>query len=328
MVDGRCGFRPHEINLRVTSQGGPSDDYRGIVAWLQLSIVTDQAQIACVSKLLSEVGALAVTCRGVADEPLFESAPGETPLWAVARLTGLFRTHREVEHALQALDARLGPEALRGPVVETLEDKDWEREWIQWSRPLRFGNRLCVTPSWCQSPTAADAVNVVLDPGLAFGTGTHASTELCLEWLAGARLCGVEIIDYGCGSGILAIAGVKLGARHAYAVDTDARAIQATMDNARRNHVLAAIEAILPGALPAVQAEVVVANILANPLITLAPRLASLVAWEGHIVLSGILADQAPAIGKAYAPWFDMDAPVLRGEWVRLVGKRVRRPGD
>jgi ribosomal protein L11 methyltransferase len=186
---------------------------------------------------------------------------------------------------------------------------------------MRFGANLWIVPSWTAAPDAG-AVNILLDPGLAFGTGTHPTTRLCLEWLDAHPTAGQQVIDYGCGSGILAIAAARLGAGHVWAVDNDPQALTATRDNAGRNEVTAHIDTALPAGLPACQADVLIANILAGPLIDLAPHFATLVRPAGAIVLSGILPEQAAQVLAAYRPWFDMALPSEHEGWVRLEGCR------
>lgn len=205
--------------------------------------------------------------------------------------------------------------------VEILEDKDWEREWMENFHPMQFGQRLWICPSWRDVPDP-EAVNVMLDPGLAFGTGTHPTTALCLTWLDGQELGGQTVIDYGCGSGILGIAALKLGAGRVIGVDIDPQAIEASRENAARNGVENGVELYLPADRPQLQADVLVANILAGPLRELASDIASLVKPGGRLALSGILATQAEEVRAAYLPWFEMDAPVEQEEWVRLSGIR------
>jgi ribosomal protein L11 methyltransferase len=206
-----------------------------------------------------------------------------------------------------------------------VEDKDWEREWMDDFRPLQFGSRLWIVPSWHQPPDP-DAANLSLDPGLAFGTGTHPTTALCLEWLDGQDVGGQQVIDYGCGSGILGLAALLLGADHVTGVDTDQQALEASRENARRNEVdESRLDLYLPGDEPGTVADVMLANILAQPLIGLAPHLAGKVKAGGHLVLSGILSSQAREVMAAYEPWFIMDEPEQREEWIRLTGRRNDR---
>jgi ribosomal protein L11 methyltransferase len=197
---------------------------------------------------------------------------------------------------------------------------------MQHFHPMRFGARLWICPSW-QAPPAPDAVNILLDPGLAFGTGTHPTTALCLEWVDQHGADYDEVIDYGCGSGILALAAAKLGARHVWAVDNDPQALLATRANAANNGVAHLIDAVTPQALPALRTQLLLANILAQPLIDLADRFSAYVSPGGYIVLSGILTQQAASVAAAYQKHFEMAPWVGKDEWIRLVGKKRLQEG-
>jgi ribosomal protein L11 methyltransferase len=291
--------------------------YPNSMSWLQLKLQTSPEQAPRLSDLLSAAGAMAVTLEDAADEPLYEPPPGSQPLWSHATLSGLFEAAVDVQAVLDELRAELGGTALPPFRVEALEQRDWQRECQQHFQPRCFGDRLWVCPSWHEPPESA-GITVRLDPGLAFGTGSHPTTALCLEWLAGADIAEASVIDYGCGSGILAIAAAKLGAAEVWAVDIDPQALQATADNARANGVAASIRAVPPEALPALQAQVLVANILAGPLVALAPRFAQLVRTGGRIALSGILAEQAAEVCAAYMPLFILD-PVTESDGWGLV---------
>ncbi|MFQ5645052.1 MAG: 50S ribosomal protein L11 methyltransferase, partial [Thiogranum sp.] len=205
---------------------------------------------------------------------------------------------------------------------ETLHDQDWERLWLERFQPMKFGERLWICPDGQRPPQDDAAILIDLDPGLAFGTGTHATTALCLEWLDRHAPRQQSVLDYGCGSGILAVAALKLGAAQVWGVDIDRQALWASGENAERNGVRAGLRTGLPGELPDQVFDLLLANILANPLIELAPRLAGLVRPDGWLVLSGILSAQADAVRAAYAPWFSLSGPVERDGWVRLHGKR------
>ena len=208
---------------------------------------------------------------------------------------------------------------------ELLEDKDWEREWMDLFEPMKFGERLWVCPSWKPVPDES-AVNVMLDPGLAFGTGTHPTTALCLQWLDSLNLKGKTVIDYGCGSGILAIAALKLGALKVYAMDIDPQAVTATIDNAKRNAVNE--ERLLvgkPEILDGIIVDVVVANILAGPLNELAESISKHCVSHGKLALSGLLDTQAEPTRQTYLQWFDMDSPCFEGEWSRLTGTKNKK---
>lgn len=295
-----------------------------LMPWIQLKIDTDADSVERLSELLGEAGALSVTWEDAADQPLFEPPPGATPLWHATRVVGLFDAGADLPTVVEQLEAAL-EYPLHGWRASPLEDKDWERAWMDNFHPMRFGERLWICPSWCEPP-APEAVNILLDPGLAFGTGTHPTTSLCLTWLDSQRLSGCTVIDYGCGSGILAIAAALLGAERVFAIDNDPQALLATRDNAERNHVDARIHACLPDALDdalaGAQADVLVANILAGPLIALAPRFASLTRPTGSLALSGILNEQADAVASAYAADFTLHAPQQLEDWTRLDGRR------
>ncbi|MBL1277102.1 MAG: 50S ribosomal protein L11 methyltransferase [Ectothiorhodospiraceae bacterium] len=293
--------------------------------WLQLTFETTPEDADSFSDLLSETGANAVTFLDSADQPLYEPPVGETPLWSRTRIIGLFDAGTDMGAVLSQISAAITPNKLPDHRISPLEDKDWVREWMENFKPMSFGERLWIVPSWTPAPHP-DAVNILLDPGLAFGTGTHPTTDLCLQWLdkhgAEHDAENKEVIDYGCGSGILAVAAAKLGAGHVWAVDNDPQALTATKDNADKNGVAEHITAVLPGALPHVQTPLLLANILAQPLMEFAERFSTLVIPGGHIVLSGILIDQAEQVTASYTPWFDMDEPKIKDEWVRLSGRR------
>jgi len=287
--------------------------------WIQLKLETSADTAPTFEDALMELGAVSVTMEDSADQPLYEPPPGETPLWNATRVTALFDSETEMALVVAALESQF--ETLPAHRIEALEDKDWIRAWMDQFHPLKFGNRLWIVPTWREAPEP-NAVNVLLDPGLAFGTGTHQTTALCLEWLDGLDLSGKTTVDYGCGSGILGIAAKLLGAERVWAVDNDPQALLATRENAQRNECGDTLEVYPPERCPSVQVDVVVANILANPLIELAPRLASLCKPDGLIALSGILERQADAVCEAYSPWFTLD-PVKHFEgWVRISGRK------
>ena len=263
-------------------------------------------------------GALSVTLTDAADHPVLEPAPGCTPLWPSVRLSALFAEQNPQRVA--ALLSTFLDEPLPIHRFDEVRDRPWEREWLEDFRPMRFGRRLCVSPHGAPAPDA-DTVVVRLDPGLAFGTGSHPSTRLCLEWLEAASLNGLEAIDYGCGSGILSIAAVRLGARIVVAVDIDPQALTATRDNAARNGVGEYVVTRTPDE-PLAAADVLLANILSGPLIELAPRFATLVRPRGSVVLAGLIVSQAGAVTLAYRPWFDIRPFGAHDDWVCLHGVR------
>lgn len=287
------------------------------MAWIQFICNTTQEKAEALSDALSECGAAAVTFEDDADQPIYEPDVGETPLWTATRLTALFDAETRSEDVTKMLTNVM--DEVPHFKVEAVEDKDWEREWMANFQPIQFGERLWICPSWHQPP-APEAVNILLDPGLAFGTGTHATTALCLNWLDTADLTGKYVIDYGCGSGILAIAAALLGAEKVIAVDTDPQALEATRANAKRNGV--DIEAYLPGECPDEPCDLLLANILAGPLQTLAPRFANLCKPAADIVLSGILQTQADVVSDSYKAWFAMQPATQKEDWIRLSGQR------
>lgn len=290
--------------------------------WIQLKLNTSGSQAEDLSDALVESGAVSVTFQDTHDNPVFEPLPGETLLWGDTDVIGLFDAATDMSEVVAMLEQHplLGSGFLHK--IEQLEDKDWEREWMDNFHPMRFGERLWICPSWREVPDP-NAVNVMLDPGLAFGTGTHPTTALCLQWLDGLDLNGKTVIDFGCGSGILAIAALKLGAARAIGIDIDPQAIQASRDNAQRNGVSERLELYLPQQQPSnLQADVVVANILAGPLRELAPIISELVKPNGYLGLSGVLATQADSVAQAYQQQFKLDPVSEREEWCRITGQR------
>ncbi len=273
------------------------------------------AEAACVA-----LGAIAVTLADAGDEPLLEPAPGATPLWREIRMRALFADTAEPAVLAATLAIVLGlPAAAIG--VEHVADRVWEREWLKDFRPMRFGRRLWVCPAG-QRPGHPVEVALELDPGLAFGTGTHATTALCLEWLESRDLAGCVLLDYGCGSGILALAALKLGAASATAFDIDPQALLATRENAARNGLDRNL--VVAGEYDAIEGvfDLVVANILAQPLIELAPALAARCRAGGALLLAGMLEPQGAEVAQAYGPWFDVETAARREGWITLAGRR------
>ncbi len=290
--------------------------------WVQLTIATGAERAETLSQALETAGALSVTLADAADQPVLEPRPGETPIWSQTRVIALFPAGTDLTPLQTALTPHLSAAERASWRVDTLADQVWERAWLEHFHPLRFGERLWVCPS-DQEPPDPDAVIVRLDPGLAFGTGTHPTTALCLAWLDAAPLTHAQVIDYGCGSGILAVAAAKLGAATVHAVDIDPQALTATRDNAARNGVAERIHTCAPERLPAVTADIVIANILAGPLVELADHLSALLKPGAHLVLSGLLAEQADAVQRAYAATVTWEPPAQQQEWVRLHGVRT-----
>lgn len=287
--------------------------------WIQLTLITDKAGSEEAEQALLDAGALSVTLKDAKDNPVLEPLPGETPLWDHIIITGLYEADIDTEALKQQVRSDLGDNlSLK---VEALEDKDWVRAWMDDYKPMQFGSRLWVCPRH-QPPPQPDAVNLMLDPGLAFGTGTHPTTALCLEWLDSAEMDGKQVLDFGCGSGVLAIAALLLGAAHCDGTDIDPQAITASEDNARANHVFDRLSLYLPQAQPDRQYDIVLANILAGPLTELAEQLAMHCKPGAQIVLSGILQTQGDKIIQAYSPWFELDPIAVKEEWIRVTGTR------
>ncbi|MEB8287448.1 50S ribosomal protein L11 methyltransferase [Aeromonas veronii] len=288
--------------------------------WIQIRINATAKTADKVSNMLLGRGAQAVTFMDAKDVPVYEPMPGETPLWGETEVMGLFDAETDPAPTIAFFQQIFGENV--GYKVEQLEDKDWVREWMDHFHPMQFGERLWICPSWRDVPNP-DAVNVMLDPGLAFGTGTHPTTALCLQWLDGLDLTGKTVVDFGCGSGILGIAALKLGAARVIGIDIDPQAIQASRDNAERNGVAGQIELYLPADQPQdVEADVVVANILAGPLRELAPLIASHGKAGSLMALSGVLESQAPELETIYGQWFEMDPTAVKEEWCRLSGRK------
>jgi ribosomal protein L11 methyltransferase len=289
--------------------------------WLQVRLAISPEQAETYEDALLEIGAVSVTFMDAEDQPIFEPELNTTPLWSHTHLLALFEADTDASAVFAHLQL-LTDASLPEHHAEVIEDQDWERSWMDNFQPMRFGRRLWIVPSWHVAPEPG-AVNLLLDPGLAFGTGTHPTTALCLEWLDGQQLQDTQVLDFGCGSGILAIAALLLGARQAVGTDIDVQALEASRDNAQRNGIAdERFPVYLPADLPVQQADVLVANILAGPLVSLAPQLSGLVRPGGLLALSGILAEQGEDVAAAYAEDFELDPIANRDGWVRISGRR------
>ena len=288
---------------------------------LQVFLTVNEKDLKAIEKTLFDCGALSITFQDAEDRPGLEPVPGEMLVWSRITLTGLFAANSDSILIRSSLQAALGKDVkLR---FEHVADKDWSRIWMADFKPMRFGKRLWICPSW-QSHSEPDSIVISLDPGLAFGTGTHPTTALCLQWLDTYPPLAAELIDYGCGSGILAIAALKLGARHVWAVDIDPQALIATNKNAHKNKIATAdLDIVKPERLPEVHVDLLIANILSGPLIDLSQRLAETMKPGGTLVLSGILSEQAEIVIKAYTNHFKMWSPLKKDEWVLLQGLRL-----
>ena len=300
-----------------------ASDSQAAITWLQLRFVCAAATATQLAEHLSDCGALAVSLDAAEDRPLYEPQPGATPLWSITRVSGLFPGADDSVRLLAELERRLAPERMPEAVVEILEDREWARLYQDAFEPTCFGGRLWVVPSWVDAAALeAGQVSLTLDPGLAFGTGSHPTTAMCLAWLAGENVDDGEAVDYGCGSGILAVAAAKLGARRVWAVDSDPQALEATRRNAAANAVGSRVEVCAPQNLPPLTADLLVSNILANTLSGMAETLSVLLAPGGRLALAGILEEQAPAVVASFAPWCALRPVALRDDWVLLAGDR------
>ena len=297
--------------------------------WLELSLTVRAEQQPSAEEALDDLGALSLTLRDAdAETPdeqaIFEPGVGELPLWPTITLNALFDAdadRRGLTAALGELLPWLEPDQIS---FREVADEDWERAWMDQFKPMPFGRRLWIYP-WNIEPPADDALVVVrLDPGLAFGSGTHPTTALCLEWLDGLELSGRQVTDYGCGSGILAIAALKLGAASAIGVDNDPQALIASADNAERNGVAERLALFLPQHAPTAPADVFVANILAGPLGQLAPLFAAATRAGAPFAISGILQGQQDELLQRYGEWFEALSVTTREDWVRISGRRRR----
>lgn len=300
------------------------------MAWQQVTVRIDGDRAAAAEQLLGELGAVSVTLRDAGDEAVFQLDRDSTPLWREVIATGLFSDETDTAALIERIRAGLQLSTPDAVTAEALEDRDWERVWMEDFHPVRFGRRLWVCPSWSEPPDPS-AVNLMLDPGLAFGSGTHPTTAMCLEWLEAQSqdpskkesLEGQYVIDYGCGSGILAIAALKLGASRALGVDNDPQAVTATANNREANGIAAQrLTVALPGEHDSTPADIVIANILSGPLQELMPTLAELVRPGGQLVLSGVLSEQTTPLLERYAVHFDMEPPRQHGEWICVAGRR------
>lgn len=295
--------------------------------WLQIHITVDQAQVDFTETLLSSLGAVSVTLDDAENQDLLEPLPGETPLWNKVIVTGIYAQEEGEEIDVNALMTFITAQMPEAPLRhEFIEDQEWERTWMDAYEPIQIGEKFWIVPEWMEAPEA-DAVNIKLDPGLAFGTGNHASTFLCLQWLGQTDVKDKIVIDYGCGSGILGVAALLLGAKKVYATDIDPQAVLATQQNAELNGVLGNLFVGLPDEFneefKAQKADVFVANILAGPLMALAPEFATLVKSEGEFALAGILEEQVADVSSVYSEFFDILQVEKREEhWCRISGKR------
>lgn len=293
-----------------------------VMAWWQLSVQCSEDELEQTEDSLLAIGATCITLSDAEDNPIYEPLPGDSPVWKHSVVTGMFEQELQLEDLYDQL-VRLLPDHLVATARKSiLEDEDWERVHLRHFSPIRYTDNLWVVPSWLIPPDPS-AVNIRLDPGLAFGTGSHPTTALCLAWMGEKNFQDQSVIDYGCGSGILAIAACKLGAKRVFAVDIDPQALDASTENALRNDIEPDRLLIsLPQQLEFNKADLLVANILSGPLIELAPSFAGLVKPGAEILLSGILEEQANDVKLAYQPSFEMHPENVREGWVAISGTR------
>lgn len=291
------------------------------MTWQQITCHSTLAHRDTISDTFEAAGAASVTYQDAEDQPVLEPAPGETPMWDDLLITALFPIDDDLDPIMLELQLNKAAWGIQSITLEKLEDQEWVRAWMDNFHPMQFGDNLWVYPSWHDKPEG-DGAKILLDPGLAFGTGTHPTTALCLEWLGQHQsLKGKTVLDYGCGSGILALAALMLGAEKVVATDIDPQALIATQDNAQRNGIAeGVIHTCYPDEMPQEQFDIVLANILAGPLVQLAPTIAQYLSPEGDLVLSGILAEQADNIRQAYDPLLVSSHIEQQEDWIRLSG--------
>lgn len=295
--------------------------------WLKLKLRITEGYAQPLAEAFEEWGAISVTLEDAADQPLFETHWDKNPLWSQVMVTGLFPEHTSTDDILaRARELMQLPESPPHE-IDLLGDEDWAHSWMAHYKPLQVGRNLWVVPSWCEAPEPT-AINIILDPGLAFGTGDHPTTSLCLEWLSELTLADKTVLDYGCGSGILSIAALKLGARQVYAVDIDAQALEVTRRNAIHNGIHHGMHVMLPSELTQnFQADIVIANILFGTLTELAPEITARVRPGGWLVLSGLLGeDQAAEVRPHYQPPFECTQREKQ-KWFLLAGRKPTEVG-
>ncbi len=289
------------------------------MTWHQITVITNENLAPRIADFFDNLGAVSVTYMDAEDEPVYEPAIGETKIWSNTEVIALYEIDVDPVLIKTRLYAQFKADQMHNYRHEIIEDQEWERAWMEFYKPMKFAEKLWVCPT-DQEQYETGTVCLTLDPGLAFGTGTHPTTALCLEWLASHELAGKTVIDYGCGSGILAVAGILLGAKIAHAVDIDPQAITATQSNALKNKVADKVACYLPEQFTPIQADLVLANILAKPLIDMAEQISNLVAPGSQLILSGILYEQAESVMNAYQKYIIFNPPVQQEDWIRLDG--------
>ncbi len=286
------------------------------MTWIKLRFASTPEEAEALGDALTEVGAQAVTLLDGKDEPVLEPAPGAMPLWTDTQVIGLFSADVDISAIITQLQ-QAWPQDLPAHQSEILEDKDWIHAWMDHFKPMHFGGDLWICPVE-QQPPEPDAMNLLLDPGLAFGTGTHPTTDLCMQWLAAQPPEGLDVLDYGCGSGVLAIAALLLGANSALGIDIDPQAITASTNNAKTNSVDSKLELFLPAQTTPYPVDIILANILAGPLAELKNTLHAWAKPGTRLILSGILEEQADNVMAAYTDYYDFSDPIIKEGWVRL----------
>ncbi len=292
--------------------------------WWQITLTIQPDKADAIALALETLGAIAITYRDAEDTPIFEPALNTTPFWQSTLVTGLFPclgSKTTAEALVNNLRQQLDLEQSTVIDLSELEDQEWSRSWMQYFQPMQFGENLWIIPEGYDAPVPT-ANNLYLDPGLAFGTGTHPTTAMCLTWLDSHSPVGQDVLDFGCGSGILTIASAKSGAHHVHAVDIDPQAITATEANAEKNSCQEKVHSCLPEELEFREYDLVLANILAGPLIKLSSGLARYCRTGGTLILSGILAEQASELKSAYLPWFEITNMTQQDEWICLECRR------
>jgi ribosomal protein L11 methyltransferase len=292
------------------------------MAWWQLSVQCNSDELEQTEDSLLGLGAVSITLSDAEDEPIYEPLPGDMPVWQHSIVTGMFDQSYQLETLYDNLLRLLPDHQVATARKSILEEQDWERVHLQHFKPIQCGGNLWIVPSWLQAPDPT-AVNIQLDPGLAFGTGSHPTTALCLAWMADKNFDNQSVIDYGCGSGILSIAACKLGARQVFGIDIDPQAVDASVENARRNGVDSdSLKFTLPSNFSSEKVDLLIANILSGPLLELSPKFAEMIKPGGKILLSGILKTQVNDIKCAYQTWFDLEPESIQEDWVRISGTR------
>jgi ribosomal protein L11 methyltransferase len=292
------------------------------MSWQEITFELRSAQVVDFEDALMSLGALSITLRDAADQPILEPPPAATPVWDRVLLTAMFEGSTDPAAIADELSALLKLPALPRYQVDELQDREWRRTWMDYFRPMQFGERLWICPSGYEPPSGDDDVVVDLDPGLAFGTGSHPTTALCMQWLDQQDLRDKVVVDFGCGSGVLAIAAAKLGAKVVYAIDNDPQALQATLANAQHNSVQDIVQICEAESVASESVDILIANILLKPLLQLRDELARMLVPGGEIVLSGLLGEQRQALEDAYRQQFTFDACETMQEWVRLSAVR------